>query len=154
MRRKMGWKDLALEEPSGARVLVIEDNRTIRSQLVRLLNRIGYSAKGAESAEQADMFLAAESFDLALLDIELPRMNGLEFLEWVSSRDSEMAIIMVTGLDDSELALEAMRRGARTYLVKPISSEFLEAAVRDALVMRALLRSFNGSASFLHREAR
>jgi len=83
--------------------------------------------------------LRGQRFDVVLLDIELPRMSGVEFLGWALSRDPEMAVIMLTGLDDPKLALECLKAGARTYLVKPFDSHFIELALRDAVAVRRLL---------------
>ena len=105
------------------------------------------SPKGASSAEDADRWLTSERFDLLLLDIELPRMKGVEFLSWALSRDPEMAVIMLTGLDIPEVAIECMDQGARTYLVKPIEVDFLRLALRDALGLRRVLVERNDLAS-------
>ena len=74
-----------------------------------------------------------------ILDIELPRMSGTEFLAWALKRDPELAVIMLTGIDLPEVAIECMNAGARTYLVKPVEKEFLELALRDALALRRVL---------------
>ena len=74
-----------------------------------------------------------------LLDIELPRMKGIEFLSWALDRDPELAVLMLTGLDDPELAIQCLELGARTYLVKPVDTAFLRMAIRDALAVRQLL---------------
>ena len=74
-----------------------------------------------------------------VLDIELPRMNGVEFLSWALARDPELAVIMLTGLDNPDLALECLSKGARTYFVKPFDPSFIEQALRDAVAMRRLL---------------
>ncbi|NCG31658.1 MAG: response regulator, partial [Proteobacteria bacterium] len=124
------------ESPQRARILVVDDEADIRQSLQRLVTRFGYTAKGASSAEEADRWLTSERFDLLLLDIELPRMKGVEFLSWALSRDPEMAVIMLTGLDIPEVAIECMDQGARTYLVKPIEVDFLRLALRDALGLR------------------
>ena len=78
-------------------------------------------------------------FDALLLDIQLPRMTGVEFLSWALERDPELAVIMLTGLDEPGLAVQCIEEGARTYLVKPVEAEFLRLALRDALAMRRLL---------------
>lgn len=122
-----------------ARILVVDDEADIRQSLHRLITRFGHSVKVAASAEEADMWLETERFDVCLLDIELPRMSGREFLKWAMSRDPEMAVIMLTGLDLPDLAIECIDQGARTYLVKPIEAEFLRLALRDAIAMRRVL---------------
>ena len=65
--------------------------------------------------------------------------EGVEFLGWALTRDPEMAIIMLTGLDIPEVAIECIDDGARNYLVKPVETEFLRLALRDALAMRKVL---------------
>ncbi len=97
----------------------------------------------ADPRPEADSWLGAESFDAVLLDIDLPRMSGVEFLRWVLEREPEMAVIILTGLDDPALAVRCLDQGARTYLVKPIESEFLRIMLHDALAMRRLLKERN-----------
>jgi len=144
---RRGWREMIAESPQRARILVVDDEADIRQSLQRLVTRFGYTAKGASSAEEADRWLTSERFDLLLLDIELPRMKGVEFLSWALSRDPEMAVIMLTGLDIPEVAIECMDQGARTYLVKPIEVDFLRLALRDALGLRRVLVERNDLAS-------
>lgn len=131
------------DAPTQAQVLVVEDEVPVRKALMKLVTRFGYEVKGAGSAEEGDSWLSAMRFDLLLLDVELPKMKGMEFLEWALERDPEMAVIMLTGLDDPTLALQALDRGARTYLVKPVEAEFLRVALRDALAVRRVLTERN-----------
>lgn len=130
---------MARARPGGEFVLVVDDNERIRRGLAELVTSLGYQVKTAGSAEEADQWLGSQRFSAVLLDIGLPRMNGVEFLRWALDRDSELAIIMVTGLDDPSLAIECMDEGARTYLVKPVDPEFLRVALRDAVAMRRVL---------------
>ena len=141
--RPLGWKELGTLAPPSARVLVVEDNLGVRRGLERILAALGYEVRGAGSAEEADHWLSAERFELMLLDIELPRMKGVEFLSWALERDRELAVVMLTGLDDPELAIQCLELGARTYLVKPIETDFLRLALRDALAVRRLLLERN-----------
>lgn len=143
--RKTSWARLAEVAPRGARILVVDDDPDIRKALSRLLTREGHTVQTAGSAEEADQWLKTRRYELCLLDIELPRMSGVEFLSWVQARDPEMAVIMLTGLDSPELALECMDHGARTFLVKPIEAAFFLRAVRDAVAVRALLVAYNQS---------
>ena len=122
-----------------ARILIVDDEIEVRRGLQRLVTRFGYSVRTAASAEEADQWLNNERFDACLLDIELPRMKGVEFLGWALSRDPELAVIMLTGLDLPEVAIECLDAGARTYLVKPVEADFLRLALRDAVAMRRVL---------------
>ena len=135
----------ALEEsPECAKVLIVDDELQIRRSLQKLMTRFGHDVRTAASAEEADQWLSSERFDLCLLDIELPKMKGVEFLSQALSRDPEMAVIMLTGLDLPEVAIECIDQGARTYLLKPVEAEFLRLAVRDALAMHKVLVERNG----------
>lgn len=136
---RIGWREALARAPRNAKILVVEDEAPVRASLSDLVTRFGYAVRAVASAEEADRWLGAERFDVCLLDIELPRMKGVEFLGWALKRDPEMAVIMLTGLDIPDIAVECIDQGARTYLVKPIEAEFLRLALRDALAMRAIL---------------
>ena len=151
---QLGWKDLARTPASGT-VLIVDDDAEIRRSLQRLVTRLGYSVRTASSAEEADMWLTQQRFAVCILDIELPRMKGVEFLDWALGRDPVMAVIMLTGLDLPELAIECLNGGASTYLVKPVEADFLRLALRDALATRRLLVERNdlvGRAIVQHQE--
>ena len=137
--RRPGWRDAMAAAPATGRVLIVDDDPAIRLSIGRLVTKLGFSSRVAASAEEADALLAAERFEVCLLDIELPRMTGVEFLSWALRRDPEMAVIMTTGVDVADVAIECIDRGARTYLVKPLDAAFLRLALRDAMAMRRLL---------------
>ena len=136
---RSGWTEVLAKAPRNASVLVVDDEAHIRESLQRLVTHFGYEVKTAASAEEADHWISSMPFDVVLLDIELPRMKGVEFLSWALEKDPEQAVIMLTGLDDPDLAIECIDKGARTYLVKPVEAEFLRLALRDALALRKLL---------------
>lgn len=135
----MGWKDVLAGSPSSARVLLVEDEADVRRGMEKLVTAFGHEVKAAASAEEADHWLNAMKFDAMILDIQLPRMSGVEFLDWALERDPELAVVMLTGLDEPELAVRCIEHGARTYLVKPVEAAFLRLALRDALAVRRLL---------------
>ncbi len=137
--RRIGWTDVLARTSDRGRVLIVEDDPDIRRSVGRLVSRFGHTIRAAASAEAADQYLSTERFDVCLLDIELPRMKGLEFLEWALKRNAEMAVIMLTGLDIREVAIRCIENGARTYLVKPVDADFLRLALKDALAVRSLL---------------
>ena len=139
MKERVSWADLADLDPDGASVLIVDDDPAICRTLEKVVSEYGYSTKTAASAEEADQWLSEMQFDVVLLDIELPRMNGVEFLTWALARDAELAVIMLTGLDSPGLALDCLSKGARTYFVKPFDSAFIRHALRDAVAMRRLL---------------
>lgn len=140
----LGWRELASRTSTGSRILIVDDDARTRRGLEKLIESMGYDqVKVAGSAEEADHWMTSLEFDLVLLDIELPRMNGVEFLAWALDREPELATIMLTGLDNPDLAIQCLRAGARNYLVKPINPDFLEVAIRDALAVRGVLLERN-----------
>ena len=143
MKERLNWADLADLDVDGASVLIVEDDPAICRSLERVVSGYGYSTKVAGSAEEADRWLSVTRFDVILLDINLPRMNGVEYMTWALARDPELAMIMLTGLDNSDLALECLSKGARTYLVKPFDSALIRHALRDAVAVRQLLVARN-----------
>ena len=136
---KLGWKTLVENPPTEAEILLVEDDPILLNLTSSAIQDMGYSVRTAASAEAADQWMSSIEFDLVLLDIDLPRMNGLEFLEWALAKQPDLSVIMLTGLNDPDLALRCLDHGARTYLVKPFDIDFLERAVRDALITRHLL---------------
>ena len=147
LRRRKSWKDLPKAETAGSRVLIVEDTAEVRRALERMVLGLGYDVRSAASAEEADHWLSAQRFDVMLLDVELPRMKGTEFLSWALERDGEMAVVMLSGLDDPSLALACIAKGARTYLVKPVEVEFLRMGLQDAVALRQLLVERNEAAT-------
>ena len=137
-----GWSNLDPLIPEHPSVLIVEDDEASAGALRRAVEKLGCVCRMADSAEAADRWVGSEHFHLILLDISLPRMNGIEFLHWVLSRSPTTAVIMVTGNDDIATAIRCIEAGSRTYLVKPIDFDVLRVAVRDALAMRTLLESY------------
>ena len=149
-RTAKGWTDLIAGAPESAQILIVEDEPELRGLIQNVMERLGYSVKTAASAEEADSWMDAADFDLVLLDLGLPRMSGLEFLSWVLSRSPDVAVIILSGRNEPELAMDCIDRGARTFLVKPFDTAFLRRSVRDALMMRQLLLERNELAAGEH----
>lgn len=138
-----GWTDLIATAPRSAEVLIVEDEPKLRRLTRDVVEELGYGVKTAGSAEEANAWMDSTDFDLVLLDIGLPRMNGLEFLTWALRRQPDLAVIILSGRNEPELALKCIDWGARTYLVKPFDTDFLGRSVRDALMIRQLLLERN-----------
>jgi len=136
---RLGFAELRTRASTRGKVLLVEDHPDLQRALQRLVTNLGYTVRAVSSAEEADQWLANERFDVCLLDIQLPRMSGVEFLDWALARDPEMAVIMLTGVDVSETAIACLEHGARTYLVKPVDQDFLRLALQDALAVRSIL---------------
>jgi two-component system phosphate regulon response regulator OmpR len=147
MDMRLGWSELASRAPDAPHVLVVDDEARIRRAFARLLGDFGYRYRMAASAEEAKSWLSALDFDVGLLDIQLPRMSGIEFLVWALDRYPELPIIMLTALEELDVAVECLQTGARSYLLKPIQPGFLKLAIDDAMVLGHLLADRNDLAA-------
>ena len=115
------------------KILIVDDDRTTVYVLQSLLNGAGYSTRVAMDGVEALTLLGAESFDLLLLDVWMPRMNGLEVLAKLRSRRRKPRVVVMTSDDTPETLLRAVREQAFTYVQKPVESSALLSTVRDAL---------------------
>lgn len=122
-------------EPA-ARILVIDDEASIRFFLSELLTEDGYEAVAVESAEEALQLLAEQPFDLALVDLNLPAMSGMELIKVMHARCPDVIIIVLTAYASLETAVEALRQGAHDYLFKPSKALELRASVQNGLLKR------------------
>ncbi|PYM48456.1 MAG: hypothetical protein DME14_11355 [Candidatus Rokuibacteriota bacterium] len=108
------------EATSAVRVLIVEDNADIGGLLVDFARELGHAADLAPSAEAALTRLRAERPDLVLLDLRLPGMSGLDFLQLRPVRDSRVPIVVISGIATEGDAQECLRLGALDFLPKPI----------------------------------
>ncbi len=120
-----------------ARILVVDDEPNIRDALVRALNLMGYSAQEANSGGEALKILVGTSFDLMVLDMRMPEMDGIEVMRRARQIGSDLPIIVLTGHATLDSAIAAVKSGAVDYLLKPVSIHDIAAAVGAALRSRA-----------------
>ncbi|NLF11385.1 MAG: response regulator transcription factor [Anaerolineaceae bacterium] len=116
-----------------ARILVVDDEPTTRRAVARALGLSGYEAEAAASGAQALELLAARPYDLMLLDLRMPGMDGVEVMARVQERHPNLLIIVFTAHATVHSAVEAVRAGAVDYLLKPSTIHDIEAAVARAL---------------------
>jgi putative nucleotidyltransferase with HDIG domain len=121
------------------RILVVDDEEAIREVVTTLLDAKGYDCRAAGNGREALKFLESDALDLVLSDIVMPEMDGLRLLEHVRAHDPDVPIIMVTAMHDISTALEAIRRGAYDYILKPFERDQLYLSVRRALEHRRLV---------------
>jgi DNA-binding NtrC family response regulator len=119
------------------RVLVVDDEESMRYFLRRSLKRKGYEVRVAESGEEAVEAARADPPDVVLLDLRLPGMDGLAVLERLREEAPDSVVLMMTGYGTVDRALEAMRRGASDFLTKPLQIEQVEDKIADALAKAA-----------------
>ena len=116
-----------------ASILIVDDERGIRESLAALLREEGYSVEALASGEECLKTLSERSFDLVLLDVWLPKIDGLETLEKISELDTPPMVVMVSGHANIETAVRATKLGAFDFLEKPLSLEKTVLAVKNAL---------------------
>lgn len=115
-------------------ILVVDDSRPLREFVVQALaSRGGFSVFEAhDGMEGAEMALAAPP-DLILLDVEMPRMNGLQMLDVLSAQRLDIPVILMTGHGSEAVAVEVFRKGVKDYLIKPFTAEEMFSAIEQAL---------------------
>jgi len=119
-------------------VLVVDDEEGIRKALERFLTRLGYQVAVAANATEALARLASDHPQTMLCDIRMPETSGVELLPKVLAQDPDLAVIMLTAIDEPRTAIECLKLGAYDYLIKPVDLEELELALQHALRQRQL----------------
>lgn len=127
---------IADEEPP-ARILIVDDIADNRTILGRRFQRRGYEIAEADSGRGALEMIARETFDVVLLDVMMPDMNGLEVLRRIREKhtDVQLPVIMVTGKTESQDIVEALTAGANDYITKPV--DFAVALARVSTQVRS-----------------
>jgi len=117
-----------------ARIIVVDDEATARISLAEILRLEGYQVDTAASGEEAlSLLKKSDPFDLMVLDIKMPGMSGLEVTEAVQEQYPDVVIILLTAFGKLETAIEAIRKGASDYLLKPSSVPEILESVRKGL---------------------
>ncbi len=118
------------------RILVVEDEPGVLQPLRDILQRAGYAVAAVESGEAALEEIARQKFDLALIDIKLGGISGIEVLTVLRERSPNTVAIILTAYATLDTAVEALRQGAHDYLFKPCRTEELLESVRSGLLKR------------------
>jgi CheY-like chemotaxis protein/predicted transcriptional regulator len=118
---------------TGPSVLLIDDDETIRKALAHTLTREGFSVDTAPDGKQALEKSQLRHYDLALVDIRLPDMEGTKLLKMLRKKTPEIKEIIITGYPSIENAAQAVNDGADAYLIKPIKPADLLAKIREKL---------------------
>jgi len=121
-----------------SRILVVDDEYLIRWSLQQNLVEHGYDVLIAASAEEGLAFMEREEPDLALLDIQLPGMSGMDLLRVIKEKHPQCAVVMVTATSDLAVAVRAMKDGAFDYIPKPFNLDEVRLVVDKALETRRL----------------
>lgn len=105
--------------PAKNRILVADDEEALRTVLSSELEGEGYSVKNAADGQEAITILQKNSFDLILLDIKMPNVDGFEVLKFVKDTAPETKVVMLTGFADLKNAIESKKLGAEDFISKP-----------------------------------
>lgn len=116
-----------------AHILIIDDERPIRSTLREILEYEKYKVSDAENGEEGLKLIEKKKFDLVLCDIKMPKMDGIEVLEKVMEKQSDLPVVMISGHGNIETAVEAIKMGAFDFIAKPLDLNRLLVTVRNAL---------------------
>jgi two-component system alkaline phosphatase synthesis response regulator PhoP len=109
------------------KILIVDDEASLRKTLARILQQAGFEVTTAEDGEQGLAFLKTTNFDLAYIDIRMPKLAGMDMLKLVHASHPNLPVVLFTAQPDLSSAVDALRLGATDYLLKPLKPEvFIE----------------------------
>ncbi|MDE3059004.1 MAG: sigma-54-dependent Fis family transcriptional regulator [Bacteroidota bacterium] len=120
------------------RILIVDDEELIRESLSYVLQKEGYEIDEAENGKQAFDKVTRAPYDIVITDIEMPEMRGTELLEKIAQRSPQTFVIIITAYASIETAVDALRKGAYDYILKPIEFDDLIFRIKKLLVHRDL----------------
>jgi response regulator RpfG family c-di-GMP phosphodiesterase len=126
------------QSQDAARILVVDDEQVIREILAEFLTLEGFSVNTVEDGEKALTELRLHPYDLLITDLKMPRLSGLQLLEKIESERLGVLTVLMTGFGTVETAIEAMKKGAYDYLLKPFKVEEVIHVVERALYRQRL----------------
>ena len=116
-----------------SRVLVVDDDAAVGKVLAALMTQAGYSATWAESAESALAQLSKRAYDVVISDVRMPGMDGMTLLEKLAKEQPDLPVVLLTAHGTVPMAVEAMRKGAADFLLKPFDRDEVLFVVKKAL---------------------
>src|SRR5579871_1969153 len=126
-----------VENPSGTktkgRILIVDDELVVRDSLSKWFSSEGYTAQPVASAREALETIQQKEFEIALIDIKMPGMDGIELQARLKEADPELTVVIMTGYASVETAVQALKRGAYDYITKPVDPDELSHLVSNAL---------------------
>ena len=126
-----------------ARILITDDEEHVRTSLTSILTRLGYSCMAVSNGEEAIDAMLSDDFDVALIDLKMPQMDGFALLATLSEANIETAPVVLTAYGDLDHAVDAMKLGAVDFLSKPAGAETLQHTIDRAVKHRRNLHQAN-----------
>ncbi|MDD3132397.1 MAG: response regulator, partial [Bacteroidales bacterium] len=122
-----------------AKILVIDDERSIRNTLRDILEYENYKVDDAENGIEGLKLVNSRKYDVILLDIKMPQMDGLEVLDHIM-KITDTPVVMISGHGTIETAVEAIKKGAYDYIAKPLDLNRLLITIRNAMDKSTLIK--------------
>ena len=126
-----------------ARIIVVDDDEGIRKTLATILEEIGYVVDTVENGKEAIERSNAEFYNLALIDIRLPDMEGTKLLTAMKETTPEMIKIIMTGYPSLQNAVEAVNKGADAYILKPLNIDSVINTIKEHLTKQQEARKYS-----------
>ncbi|TAK66530.1 MAG: sigma-54-dependent Fis family transcriptional regulator, partial [Bacteroidetes bacterium] len=122
-------------------ILTVDDEEDIRLLMVEAIEGMGYKAMQASDGAEAINLVNSHLFDVVILDIQMPRVDGLEVLQHIKEYSPSTEVIMLTGVNDIKIAVKAMKLGAADYMTKPVQLDEFEIVLQRMIKQKALRTS-------------
>lgn len=119
-------------------ILIVDDEKIVRESLSHWFEEEGYEISTAENGESALKLFNENRFDLALLDMKMPGMSGLELLKKIKNIDEDCCVILITAFASVPTAIQALKDGAYDYVTKPVDPDELNNIIKNALSQKSL----------------
>lgn len=116
-----------------AHILIVDDENDLRTLLRHILTAQGYQITDAADGEEAIELIKLQKFDIALLDIQMPNINGIQVLKYIKEHSPQTKAVMLTGYADLKHAMEAKEFGARDFIGKPYKLEDVLSTIEHIL---------------------
>jgi DNA-binding NtrC family response regulator len=127
-----------------ASILIVDDEEVVRHSHLRSLAGTGCHAQAAEDGQQAIRVMEQHPFDVVLLDLRMPGLDGMDVLKIIKERWPDSEVVVITGYPTIESAKEAVRLGAQNYITKPVGPDDVIKAAHEAMTQKCwALRSDN-----------
>ena len=120
---------------NSTKILVADDEKNMRVTLAAILEDKGYSITTADTGEKAVELCESEGFNIVIMDVRMPGMDGVEALKAIRAIDNEAAVMMITANQDKDTADQCMNLGVFDYVLKPFDFNYLETTVAAKIML-------------------